>query len=177
MHETTQDLQALQRLLDQSYAAAGEHLLSIHTPERRLTAEQLAQRLSGMCLLTLATTTRDGRPITGPVDGLFFRGAFWFGSAPSSLRFRHIRARPHVSATHLPGEQLGVTVHGTAHEIDLADPAHEGFRDLCVEIYGEGWNDWGVGTPEAGATYARIDAARIFTFHLDPDEEDPEDNP
>ena len=170
MHETNEDLQALQHLLDQSYAVAGRHLLSIHTPDRRLTAEQLAERLSGMCLLTLATTTRDGRPITGAVDGFFYRGAFWFGSAPNSLRFRHITERPHVSATHLPGEQLGVTVHGLAHEIDLSLPEHAGFRATCVEIYGEEWNDWGVDTPEPGAAYARIDATRIFTFHLDPEQ-------
>src|SRR5207302_755535 len=80
-------------------------LLHIITPERRLTAEQVCERLTGMCLLALATATRDGRPIVGPVDGIFFRGAFHFGSSPDSVRFRHIRKRPHVSATHLPGEE------------------------------------------------------------------------
>ena len=45
-----------------------------------------------MRLLALATVTADGRPIVGPVDGIFYRGAFWFGSAPDSVRFRHIRA-------------------------------------------------------------------------------------
>src|SRR4051794_24471066 len=103
MHETAEDLAALQDLLDRSYAAAGAHLLRIHAPERRLTAEQLVPRLDGMCLLTLATVTADGRPITGPVDGIFYRGAWHFGSAPDSVRFRHIAKRPSVSATHLPG--------------------------------------------------------------------------
>ncbi|MEJ7804051.1 MAG: pyridoxamine 5'-phosphate oxidase family protein [Candidatus Limnocylindria bacterium] len=70
----------------------------------------MAEQLIGMRLLTLATVTADGRPIAGPVDGIFFRGAFHFGSAPDSVRFRHIGARPQVSATHLPGEQLAVTV-------------------------------------------------------------------
>lgn len=165
MHETPEDLAALQRLLDQSYEAAGKHLLSVHTPDRRLSAEQLVERLTGMCLLTLATTTRDGRPITGAVDGFFYRGAFWFGSAPTSLRFRHLRERPHVSATYLPGEHLGVTIHGTAHEMDLTLPEHAGFRDYCIEFYGAEWNDWG-----ADAPYARIDATRMFTFQMDPEE-------
>ena len=66
MHETETDLITLQQLLDDSYAAGGSHLLGIHTPERRLTAAQTAGRLHGMCLLVLATTTRDNRPITGP---------------------------------------------------------------------------------------------------------------
>ena len=47
-----------------------------------------------MCLLALATVTADGRPIVGPVDGIFYRGSFHFGSAPDSVRFRHIRPAP-----------------------------------------------------------------------------------
>src|SRR4051794_26061781 len=85
MHESAVDLAALQELLDRSYAGAGTHLLRIHTPERRLRAEQVAERLTGMCLLALATVTSDGRPLVGPVDGIFFRGAFHFGSAPDSM--------------------------------------------------------------------------------------------
>src|ERR687883_66967 len=119
MHESRADLDALRELLDRSYAAAGAHLLRIHTPERRLNAEQVVERLTGMCLLALATVTSDWRPIVGPVDGIFFRGAFHFGSSRDSLRFRHIRARPQVSATHLPAEEFAVTVHGRAAEVDV----------------------------------------------------------
>src|SRR3954467_6017733 len=88
MHETPADLAALQELLDRSYAGAGGHLLAIHAPARRLAAEQLAERLTGMCLLVLATVTADGRPIAGPVDGIFYRGAFHFGSSLDSVRLR-----------------------------------------------------------------------------------------
>src|SRR3954454_3508205 len=119
MHETPADLARLQELIDRSYASAGAHLLRIHSPERRLSAEQVSERLQGMCLLALATVSADGRPIVGPVDGIFYRGAFHFGSAPDSVRFRHIRAQPHLSATHLPGEELAVTVHGRAVPIDV----------------------------------------------------------
>src|SRR3954470_5049281 len=131
MHETADDVQALQALLDRSYAHAGAHTLRIHTPERRLNAEGVVERLTGMCLLALATVTADGRPIVGPVDGIFHRGAFHFGSAPDSLRFRHIRRRPQVSATHLPGEELAVTVHGRATEI----PVEGAFRQALLDIY------------------------------------------
>ncbi|MEA2428462.1 MAG: hypothetical protein QOF37_2090, partial [Thermoleophilaceae bacterium] len=51
MNETPDDLAALQELIDRSYAGAGPHLLRIHTPERRLSAEQVAERLTGMRLL------------------------------------------------------------------------------------------------------------------------------
>ena len=164
MHETPTDIAALQALLDRSYAAAGEHLLRIHTPERRLNAEQIAERLTGMTLLTLATVTADGRPIAGPVDGVFFRGAFHFGSAPDSLRFRHIRVRPQVSATYLPGEQLGITVHGRAERVDVSSGAfRQALLDVYMPRYGEGWEKF----LDSGPVYARIEAERMYAFFME----------
>ena len=119
-----------------------------------------------MCLLALATVTADGRPIVGPVDGIFYRGAFHFGSSPDSVRFRHIRARPHVSATHLPGEELAVTVHGRAVPVDTQ--TDDGFRPTLLEVYvpryGAEWEEF----LDSGPLYARIDAERMFTFAMSP---------
>ena len=163
MRETPEDLARVQKLLDASYATAGRHLLSIHTPDRRLSAARVAERLDGMCLLALATSTADGRPVVGPVDGIFYRGAFHFGSAPDSLRFRHIRARPQVSATHLPGEELAITVHGRAEEI----PVEGGFREALLEIYVPRYGEsWEAEFLDSGPVYARIDAERMFAFAL-----------
>lgn len=166
MHETAEDLAALQELLDRSYERAGTHLHRIITPERRMTAEQVADSLSGMCLLALATATADGRPIVGPVDGIFFRGAFHFGSAPDSVRFKHIAKRPAVSATHLPGEELAVTVHGKAAPVDVGSPEHADFRETLLEVYvpryGEDWEKF----LDSGVAYARIEAERMFTYRI-----------
>lgn len=168
MHESSADVEALQDLLDRSYAGAGAHLLSIHTPDRRLSAEQVVERLSGMCLLTLGTVTADCRPILGPVDGIFYRGSFHFGSSPDSVRFRHIRSRPQVSATHLPGEELAITVHGRAVAVDLAGAGGAGLRRTLLDIYepryGAEWEQF----LDSGSVYARIDADRMFTFALAP---------
>ena len=109
MHETSADLASLQNLLDRSAASAGAHLRRIITPERRLSAEEVCARLTGMRLLALATVTSDGRPLVGPVDGVFYRGAFHFGSSPDS-----------------------------------------------------GWESF----LASGPVYARIDADRMFTFHM-----------
>jgi uncharacterized pyridoxamine 5'-phosphate oxidase family protein len=166
VHETPDDLHRLQGLLDDSYQHAGDHLRRIITPERRLSADALAARLTGVRLLALATTTADGRPIVGPVDGIFYRGAFWFGSAPDSVRFRHIRARPDVSATHIEGEPFSVTVHGRAHIHDLREPDVAGFRQALAEVYtpryGADWITWAEKHP-----YARIAARRMFTFNFE----------
>ncbi len=116
-----------------------------------------------MCLLALATVTADGRPVVGPVDGVFFRGAFHFGSAPDSVRFRHIDARPRVSATHLPGEELAVTVHGTAKRV----PVEGGFREALLEIYVPRYGaEWEAEFLDSGPVYARIDAERMFAFAM-----------
>lgn len=166
MHESQADLVAVQELLDRSYATAGAHLLSIHTPDRRLDAQQVAARLRGMCLLALATVTADGRPVIGPVDGIFYRGAFHFGSAADSVRFRHIRARPQVSATYLPGEDLAVTVHGRAAPIDVQSEERAGFRRTLLEVYvpryGQEWEQF----LDSGPVYARIEAERMFAFGM-----------
>jgi uncharacterized pyridoxamine 5'-phosphate oxidase family protein len=156
---------ALQALLDRSYANAGAHLLRIHSHEHRLTAPQVAERLQGMVLLALATTTADGRPIVGPVDGIFYRGAFHFGSAPDSVRFRHIAKRPQVSATHCPGEELAVTVHGRATPVDLKAEENAGLRAAILEIYVPRFGpEWEHDFLDSGPVYARIDAERVFTY-------------
>ncbi|MEP6626029.1 MAG: pyridoxamine 5'-phosphate oxidase family protein [Acidimicrobiia bacterium] len=169
MHETVVDLEQLQALLDRSAAGGGVHLSEVITPDRRLSAEAVCERLDGMCLLSLATVTADGRPLVGPVDGFFYRGAFHFGSSPDSVRFRHIRARPPVSATHVPGEELAVTVHGRATIIDVASPEHAGFRETLLGVYvpryGAEWETF----LDSGPVYARIDADKMFTFHMEPD--------
>lgn len=163
MHESEGELAELQALLDRSYRAAGPHLLSIHTPGRRLDARQLAERLQGMCLLALATVTADGRPLVGPVDGIFFRGSFYFGSATNSVRLRHIAQRPQVSATHLPGEHLAVTVHGNAEPVEFASERGVQFKQTLLGIYvpryGSDWQSF-----MEGSRYMRIAARRMFAF-------------
>jgi hypothetical protein len=168
MHETPEDIAALQAVIDRSYESGGAHLLRIHDPERRLNAEQVAERMTGMRLLTLATVTADGRPIAGPVDGIFYRGAFHFGSSPDSVRFRHIRRRPQVSAVHLPGEELAISVHGRAVLVDVSAPENQEFRQTVLDIYLPRYGpEWEKNIMDAGAAYARIEAERMFTFAME----------
>jgi uncharacterized pyridoxamine 5'-phosphate oxidase family protein len=162
VHETPADIHALQQLLDRSYERAGPHLRSITTAERRLGAEQLVERLTGMCLLVVATVTADGRPIAGPLDGIFYQGAFHFGTAPNSVRYRHLLARPHVSATHLPREEFAVTVHGRAVPVEIAGGFRETLLEVYVPRYGADWEKF----LDSGPVYMRIDADRMFTFGM-----------
>src|SRR5712692_10261417 len=121
MHETAEDLDWLQALLDRSYATAGGHLKSITTPERRVPATDLGAILPGVQILDLATVTADGKPRVAPVDGLFYRARVYFSSSKTSRRYRHLRARPDVSVAHTRGEELSIVVHGKANLFSLDD--------------------------------------------------------
>ncbi len=168
MLETPEELRQLQSLLDASIASAGPHLRGIISDERRLSAPDLVDRLQGMRLLVLATATADGRPLAGPVDGYFLHGTFWFSSGRDSVRMRHLAVRPAVSATHLPGEDLAVTVHGRAERFATDDAAFGEVRQAMLDEYlpkqGPSFEAW---LDNADALGARIVPAKMFTFHLD----------
>src|SRR5256886_820735 len=167
MLETPEELDSLQHVVDRSMAGAGEHLSGIITGERRLSAADLAGRLRGMRLLTAATVTADGRPLAGPVDGYFLHGTFWFSSGRNSVRMRHLAARPAVSATHLPGEELAVTVHGRAELVDMRDPAAAELRRAILDWYvprqGPEFESW---LDAVDAVAARIEPEKMFTFAM-----------
>jgi hypothetical protein len=167
MHESPEELGALQALLDQSAAGAGSHLSGIITDARRVSAEELCGLLTGMQLLVVATVTADGRPLAGPVDGYFIHGSWYFSSGRESVRMRHLRARPAVSATHPRGEAWAITVHGTAEVFDLNSPDRVALRQAMLDHYlpiqGPAFQEW---LDNEDAVGARIDASKMFTFRL-----------
>ena len=165
MYETPAELEQLQRLLDDSAGAAGRHLLSIMTPERRLEAAALCDRLTGMRLIAVATVTADGRPIVGPVDGYFIHGAWYFGSARNSVRMRHLGARRSVSATYFDDGEVSVTVHGRAELFEVNGPDHPELRQAMLEHYlplqGSAFAEWLGASAPLGA---RIEATKLFAL-------------
>jgi len=163
--ETPEEIDRLQELLDRSSAAAGAHLKGIATEDHRLSAVRVSERLQGMQLLVVATVTADGRPLAGPVDGYFLHGSFYFSSGRNSVRMRHLAARPAVSATHLAGEELAVTVHGRAELFDVSDPARGELRQAMLDHYlplqGPAFETW---LEQADPVAARINADKMFTY-------------
>ncbi|TWH24885.1 pyridoxamine 5'-phosphate oxidase family protein [Rhodococcus rhodochrous] len=119
MHETPAELAELQVLLDTSLSRSTSHLRSIVDASRTLTAEQLVQVLTGMCVLSLATVTAGGEPRISAVDGHFLHGKWYFGTARNAAKARHLAARPAVSAAHIRGEDLGVFTHG---RVEILNP-------------------------------------------------------
>jgi general stress protein 26 len=164
--ETPEEMTQLQALLDASMAAAGPHLRDI-ADEHGLTAVELTERLQGMRLLVLATVTADGRPLAGPVDGYFLHGTFWFSTGRTSVRLRHLARRPACSASHLPGEELAVTVHGRAEVFALHDPANEELRHAMLDEYlPKVGPEFEEGLEAMDAVGVRIVPEKMFTFHM-----------
>jgi hypothetical protein len=160
MYETAEDLVWLQELLDRSYTTAGQHLRDIHTRKARVDVADVVERLDGMNIFVIATVSSDGRTFTGPVDAFLFRGRVHFGTSPVALRARHLMARPTISATHVRGEELVVTVHGRARLLDLKG-ADADFAAVTREHYGTGWDEWD-GAPVAWA----IEPDRMFAADM-----------
>lgn len=125
----------LQALLDRSYDGAGEHLASIHTDGVRLTAQEVVDELVGMKVLVVATTSADGRPLSGPVDAFFHAGHWRFGTAEGALRHKHLLRRPTISATYVQGEAVVVTAHGRARQVDIREDAS--FHPVLRAQYGD----------------------------------------
>jgi general stress protein 26 len=167
MYETPEEMLRLQSVLDASAASAGPHQRAIITEDRRVDAVTLRRKLRGMCLLVLTTVTADGRPLSGPVDGYFLHGCFWFSSGRDAVRMRHLARRPAVSATHLPSEEFAVTVHGTAEIFDVLDPARSELRKAMLDWYlpkqGSAFETWLVQENPLGA---RIVPDKMFTMQM-----------
>jgi general stress protein 26 len=145
MRETSEEVDELQALLDASLSRSTAHLRSIVT-ERTTTAEQLTRILTGMCTLAVSTVTAKGEPRISGVDGHFLHGKWYFGTARSAAKARHLAARPAASVAHMRGEDLGVFTHGTVEILNPEDgePAAD-WPDLLAyfkDFYGDHAFDW-----------------------------------
>jgi hypothetical protein len=164
VHETPDELAALQHLLDASFARASEHLTSIMSAPRRLTAQRLVAELPSPAVLNLASTTARGEPRLSAVDGHFLHGHWYFTTAAGSVKARHLRARPAVSAAFTPRDGFGVFCHGRAAEL-LPGDERQRLIEHFVETYGQSPQEWG------DIFYARIDADWLVAFAMTPEEE------
>ena len=167
MYETERELQDLQTLIGASLGRSTAHLRSIITGERSVTAEQLVQVLTGMCVLALSTVTAQGEPRVSAVDGHFLHGRWVFGTARGAAKARHLRVRPAASVAHLRGEELGVFVHGAVEELNPVNgPAHPDWPPIMEYLrgfYGDSSFDW----PDV--VYYRLRPTWMTVYAIDPD--------
>jgi hypothetical protein len=169
MLETSAELAALQALLDRSIASAGPHLRGIFTEDVRMSAADIAMRMPGMQLLTIATVSAAGLPVAGAVDGYLLHGELWFSSGGDGVRTRHLRRRPAVSATWLPDESTQLIVHGEVELIPFGDERAAELRQAMLDHYvpreGAEWAEFIPQLIDEGAVAFRLRARRAFGYH------------
>jgi hypothetical protein len=165
VYETEDELDALQRLIDDSFARASEHLRSIMTPQRRLSARDLVAALPAPAVLTVASVTGRGEPRISAVDGHFLAGAWHFGTATASPKAAQLRARPATSAAYTPRDGFGVFCHGRA--LPLTGAALDRLDEHWQRIYGARLASLG------DVSCFRIDAHWLVGFEFARDGADP----
>lgn len=158
MWETPEELLALQGLLDASFVRSSEHLRSIMTDERRLTATRLIGSVPSPAVLNIATVTALGEPRVSAVDGHFLHGSWHWTTAADSPKIAHLRARPAISASYTPRDGFGVFCHGRAILLDGSE--RQMLRDHFIATYGQDPEVWG------DIAYVRVDAHWMTAFAM-----------
>lgn len=142
MRETSEEIEELQGLLDAAYRRSTEHLRSIITGERQLSAAELVEALQGMCTLNLATVTAKGEPRISAVDGHFLHARWVFSTTGQAAKAKHLRARPAASISYVDGERIGVFTHGQVEFLGTDHPDFAEIEDHLVAHYGSSPSTW-----------------------------------
>ena len=164
MFESEAEIAEMHRLFDDTLRRANPHMLSIVTPERRLSARQVAAFLQGTRHVALATVTAKGEPRVSPIDCLFIHGRFTMGTGGEAARLRHLRANPACSATYVEGDRVAVVVNGTVEWIGREHPDHCEIHGTWQATYDMDPYDLG-----PGVTLFRIAPASMWAFASQPE--------
>jgi uncharacterized pyridoxamine 5'-phosphate oxidase family protein len=143
VHETDDDLRAMQQLLDETMARANPHHSGIVTPARRLDARQVVTYLQGLRHVAFATVNAAGEPRVAPLDGHFVRGRFTLSTSRDSARWRNIERNPACSAAHYVGDDVAVVVNGRVEELTREHPDHELVHNVWLSHYESDPYSWG----------------------------------
>jgi hypothetical protein len=157
MHETPEELAALQELIDTSFTGASAHLRGIMEPRRRLSAARIAADVPSPAVLNVATVTRRGEPRISALDGHFLHGRWHFTTAGDSPKAVHLRARPAVSASYTPRDGYGIFCHGRALLLDGTEK--QSLIEHCTRVYGQSPENFG-----DGIAYVRIEPTWFVGF-------------
>ena len=141
MRETDDDLEALQRLLDASFAGSGEHIRSAFDQERRLSATDLVDALAGIFEMHLAVVAGSGAPLVAPVDGYLVRAKICLGLPMASVRARRLRRDPRVSVSFNSGN-VAFIAHGRFVEVTEDHPMFDAFEATSRQLYIDRYGDW-----------------------------------
>ena len=160
--ENQDDLQSLQKILDDSIENAGEFIKKeFKMPQNSFSASEIVKLFQGRKTVSMATVTVKGEPRVAPVGGHLYRGYFHIPSVNKAARTRHLLKRPGISMTYYEGVDVAIIVHGKAILIDNKD---ETFNEL-VQWTGENVDNWG---DKNEGVFIKIIPDSILTFNRYP---------
>ena len=108
---------------------------SYGTPDRVLSWDEVEQKLAESKTYWLATTRRDGRPHAVPVDGIWWKGALYFGGDPATVHIRNLRDDPRA-VVHTESGESPVIAEGIAQWHQPADDEIKGLVTATQAKYG-----------------------------------------
>ena len=163
MFETDEQVEELQQIIDRSFERSGRYLQSIVEPEKRLSARQVVRQLEGICIIAVATVSSRGEPRISSVDGHFLWGRFWFGTGGSALKARHLRRNAAISVSYFRGDEVAITVHGTATLFGRDSEEGEALRSHFTDVYGSDPYTW----TDDDIAWVRVEPQSIITYAPD----------
>jgi uncharacterized pyridoxamine 5'-phosphate oxidase family protein len=164
MQETEEDIRALQELIDRTTSRMNPHMAGIVKPERRLTARQVVAYLQGIKHVAFATVNEKGEPRVAPLDGIFLRGRFHVSTGGAAARLGDLRRSPRCSLTHFSGDDVAVTVNGTAEIMGRDHPEIPSIEPVYFELYESSPFSWG-----EGVVIIRVEPTSMWTFAFHPE--------
>ncbi len=164
MYETETELDEMQSLLDASSDRAGEHLRSIFSPDKRLSARQVSRYLLGVRQVAAAAVDRRGEPRVAPIDAVFYHGKFYLSTDATSLRARSLSKNPAISLTYFENSDPMIIVNGKAAFIRKDEP---NFSALDAE-----WKkSYGTSILELGDTvlFIKVEPSGMLAYAMHPE--------
>jgi hypothetical protein len=163
--ETEAEIAEVQALFDAHLAHANKHMLNIVTPDRRVTARQVARYLVGTKHVAFATVTSRGEPRVSPLDMLFIHGRFTLSTGGGATKIAHLRANPACSAVHVDGDRIAVVVNGTVEWIPREHPDHDEIHRTWSDTYESDPYSW-----SDGVVIFRIKPVSMWAYAFHPEE-------
>ena len=164
MFETDAELAQLDAMFQAHLARANPHMLAIVTPERRLTARQVATYLQSTKHVAFATVTSKGEPRVSPLDALFIHGRFTLSTDESATKIKHLHRNPACSAVHVVGDRIAVAVNGSVEWITRDHPDHDEIHRAWTANYESDPYGWG------NIVFFRIKPDTMWAYAFHPEE-------
>ena len=132
-----------------------------HDEEGMLDWSWAEERLAGSRNYWIVTVNADGSPATAPVWGIWFDGAVWFGTDPSSQKGRNLERDPRV-VIHLESGDEVVILHGEIGREDLSRNAVDAY-EAKYDFRPERTENWFVLRPRRALAWLERDYPKTAT--------------